>query len=164
MREIVKRLESRGGREDREFARDWLPGDGAEGARRSVSVPKRRRANVDVIATIETCVAAVVGTVAGGEFGGYRVPMIVPKFVMNASPGPCYICQMCAERLERQNLPDTKKNPMASHHIVLSFRNRLVSPFNSHAFFLASSSSCALASSTLLASRISSSEVLSKEP
>lgn len=43
---------------------------GEEGARRSVREPKMRRASVDVMATMETCVAAVVGTSVGGAFGG----------------------------------------------------------------------------------------------
>ncbi len=51
-------------------------------------VPKRIRAAVDVTATIETCVAAVVGIRFGSAYGGYKVPMMVPKLVMNASPGP----------------------------------------------------------------------------
>ena len=60
------------------------------GARRSVRVPKRIRATVEVIATMETCVAAVVGIRVGSRVGGYRVPIMVPKLVMKASPGPVY--------------------------------------------------------------------------
>lgn len=51
-------------------------------------VPKRIRATVEVMATIETWVAAVVGATAGFGTGGYNVPMIVPRLVINASPGP----------------------------------------------------------------------------
>lgn len=58
------------------------------GASRSVRLPKRRRAMVDVMATMETWVAAEVGMTVGFIIGGYRVLMIVPRFVMNASPGP----------------------------------------------------------------------------
>jgi len=54
IREIVRRLWSRGGSDEMELARDWLPGEGAAGARRSVTVPRSKRAIVDVIATIET--------------------------------------------------------------------------------------------------------------
>lgn len=54
----------------------------------SVSVPNRIRATVEVIATIETCVAALVGMTEGSATGGYSVPMIVPRLVMKASPGP----------------------------------------------------------------------------
>lgn len=43
---------------------------------------------VEVIATMETWVAAEVGMRFGSRVGGYRVPIMVPKFVMNASPGP----------------------------------------------------------------------------
>ncbi len=58
------------------------------GARRSVSVPKNIRATVEVKATIETCVAALVCMIDGSACGGYKVPMMVPRFVMKASPGP----------------------------------------------------------------------------
>ena len=47
-----------------------MPIDGGEGARRSVREPKIRRATVDVMATIETCVAADVGISVIGAFGG----------------------------------------------------------------------------------------------
>lgn len=50
---------------------------------------------VEVIATIETWVAAVVGITFGFAIGGYKVPMMVPRFVMKASPGPCF-CQCLA--------------------------------------------------------------------
>jgi hypothetical protein len=60
------------------------------GARRSVRVPKRIRATVEVMATTETCVAAVVGMWVGSRVGGYRVPIMVPRLVMKASPGPVY--------------------------------------------------------------------------
>lgn len=43
---------------------------------------------MEVMATIETWVAAVVGRFLGSWFGGERVPIMVPRFVMNASPGP----------------------------------------------------------------------------
>lgn len=45
---------------------------------------------VDVNATMETCVAADVLS-AGFALGGYKVPIIVPRFVMNASPGPTMV-------------------------------------------------------------------------
>lgn len=51
-------------------------------------MPKRMRAMVEVMATMETCVAAVVGMRVGSRPGGYRVPIMVPRFVMKASPGP----------------------------------------------------------------------------
>lgn len=37
---------------------------------------------------MDTWVAAVVGMTEGSEIGGYKVPIMVPRFVMNASPGP----------------------------------------------------------------------------
>jgi len=40
------------------------------------------------MATIETWVAAVVGITEGSATGGYNVPIIVPRLVMKASPGP----------------------------------------------------------------------------
>jgi hypothetical protein len=49
-----------------------------------VTVPRINLAAVDVIATIETCVAAVVGVIVDG---GDKVPIMVPRFVMKASPG-----------------------------------------------------------------------------
>jgi len=69
IREIVNR-DWRGGREARELAAElrWCP-VGA-GASKSVMVPKRIRATVEVIATIETWVAAVVGTIDGLTTGG----------------------------------------------------------------------------------------------
>ena len=46
----------------------------------SERVPVTMRATVEVMATMETCVAAVVGRdVSGVVMGGYRVPMIVPS-------------------------------------------------------------------------------------
>lgn len=68
MREISKRPDGSGGpalgSEARLLARLFGPRrcwcDGEEGARRSVTVPVRMRASVLVIATIETCVAALV--------------------------------------------------------------------------------------------------------
>jgi hypothetical protein len=41
-----------------------------------------------VIATIETWVAGVVGMTEGSDTGGYKVPIMVPRLVMKASPGP----------------------------------------------------------------------------
>jgi hypothetical protein len=41
-----------------------------------------------VIATIETWVAGVVGITEGSATGGYKVPIIVPRLVIKASPGP----------------------------------------------------------------------------
>jgi hypothetical protein len=41
-----------------------------------------------VIATIETWVAGVVGMNEGSDTGGYKVPIMVPRLVMKASPGP----------------------------------------------------------------------------
>lgn len=32
--------------------------------------------------------AAVVGMTEGSETGGYKVPIMVPRLVMKASPGP----------------------------------------------------------------------------
>jgi hypothetical protein len=86
-REIVKRL-CRGGREASELAVEPNVPPVEEGARTSVRVPNRMRATVDVMATIETCVPAVVGTTAGFAIGGYNVPIMVPRLVMKASPGP----------------------------------------------------------------------------
>lgn len=60
------------------------------GAKRSVRVPKTSRAIVDVIATMDTWVAAEVGITIGFMIGGYRVLMMVPRFVMKASPGPVH--------------------------------------------------------------------------
>jgi hypothetical protein len=60
------------------------------GASRSVRLPKTRRAIVEVIATIDTCVAAEVGITEGFITGGYRVLMMVPRLVMKASPGPAH--------------------------------------------------------------------------
>jgi len=60
------------------------------GAKRSVKVPKSSRAMVDVIATIDTWVAAEVGTVVGLITGGYKVLMMVPRFVIKVSPGPVH--------------------------------------------------------------------------
>lgn len=45
-------------------------------------VPNRIRAMVEVSATIETCVAALVGIRSGLAIGGYSVPIIVPRFVI----------------------------------------------------------------------------------
>jgi hypothetical protein len=86
-REIVKDfgVVVRGGREERELLRDWLGWPVEAGAKMSVKVPNAIRAIVDVIATMETWVAAEV---VGVEVGGYRVPIIVPRFVRKASPGP----------------------------------------------------------------------------
>ena len=56
--------------------------------------------------------------------GGYRVPMTVPKLLMKASPGPV-----------------TRKNPPASHHMVVSPRNLLVSAFSSQSLRARSSAS-----------------------
>ena len=41
-----------------------------------------------MIATIETWVAGVVGMTEGSDTGGYKVPIMVPRLVMKASPGP----------------------------------------------------------------------------
>lgn len=100
----------------------WWVGD-AVGASRSERVPVRRRARVEVMATMETCVAAELegGAVRGG---GYRVPIMVPRLLMNASPGPV-----------------TRKNPPARNHMVGSARKWRVSMFRSHAFLRISSSS-----------------------
>lgn len=65
----------------------------------SVKVPNRIRATVDVTATMETWVAAVVGITEGSATGGYKVPMIVPRFVMNASPGPDILLALANEVL-----------------------------------------------------------------
>ena len=89
MREIANFPVCRGGNDASELLKDWLPAVGV-GARRSVKVPNRIRATVEVIATIETCVAAEVGMRRGSKIGGYNVPMIVPRLVMNVSPGPAY--------------------------------------------------------------------------
>ena len=56
-------------------------------------VPKIIRATVDVIATMDTCVAADVGTIAMTGCGGYRVPIMVPRLVMKASPGPAKLLE-----------------------------------------------------------------------
>lgn len=45
---------------------------------------------MEVIATIETWVAAEVGIREGSVAGGWRVPMTVPRLVRNVSPGPFY--------------------------------------------------------------------------
>ena len=111
MRESVKRwVVGRGGGEvERLLLLFRLPrvdgwGD-VGGARRSVIVPVRRRARVDMMATIETCVAAVVRFAVSPSSvavaAGYSVPMIVPRLLIKASPGPV-----------------TRKKPAASHHIV----------------------------------------------
>lgn len=71
---------------------------GATGARMSLSVPVMRRARVEVMATMETCVAGVVVT---STCGGVSVLMMVPRLLMKASPGPV-----------------TRKKPAASHHMV----------------------------------------------
>jgi len=77
----------------------------------SVSVPNRIRATVEVKATIETCVAAEVGTSEGSVVGEYKVPMMVPRFVMNASPGPLGTSQLVSNPhavktyLKRRKIP-----------------------------------------------------------
>ena len=45
---------------------------------------------VDVNATMDTWVAAEVGMTVGLIMGGYKVLMMVPRFVKYASPGPVY--------------------------------------------------------------------------
>ena len=115
-REILRRF--RGG--------CWGLGDG-EGARRSESVPVARRASVEVKATTETCVAGEFDGGTPAEGGGYRVERIVPRLLMNASPGPV-----------------TRKKPAARSHIVGSIRKRRVSVFRSQVFLRRSSKECAV--------------------
>jgi hypothetical protein len=77
----------------------------------SVSVPNRIRATVEVIATIETCVAAEVGTLEGSVVGEYRVPMMVPRLVMNASPGPLGTSQFVSTPHVVKTYPKRRKIP-----------------------------------------------------
>ena len=94
MREIVNRFVGRAGSAEVEKR------GGGAGARMSESVPVRRRVHVEVMAMMEMCVAAEFEDGAE-EGGGYRVPIMVPRLLMNASPGPV-----------------TRKNPAARNHIV----------------------------------------------
>jgi hypothetical protein len=74
----------------------------------SVSFPNTIRATVEVMATIETCVAAVVIIFEGSLIGGSRVPIMVPRLVKKVSPGPiksvsdiqasCSICSYLRRR------------------------------------------------------------------
>ena len=73
-----------------------------EGQKTSVKVPARMRAMVEVMATMEMWVVEeVVASAYRSADDGVRVPIMVPKLLMNASPGP-----------------DTKKNPAAVSHMV----------------------------------------------
>ena len=68
IREMEKGLlVSLGGREERELERDWFGWPVVGGAKMSVRVPNAMRAMVEVMATMETWVAAEV---VGGVFGG----------------------------------------------------------------------------------------------
>ena len=62
--------------------------------------------------------AAVVGMTEGSAAGGYKVPIIVPKFVIKASPGPAYSLTWKRPGRNLYSIPETKKKPAASHHIV----------------------------------------------
>lgn len=98
-------------------------------------MPDSSRATVDVMATMETCVAGDVDArfrdaeVSSGA--GYNVPIIVPRLFMNESPGP-----------------ETRKNPAARHHMVGSVKKRWVSELSSIVFFRASASVCRFRSSS----------------
>jgi hypothetical protein len=72
---------------------------------------------VDVNATMDTWVAAEVGMTVGLITGGYKVLMMVPRFVMYASPGPVH-CKLASFILWIDNVPDMKKKPRARDHIV----------------------------------------------
>lgn len=75
------------------------------GAKKSESVPVRRRAKVEVSAMMETCVDAVPAGGGPWKCLGVNVGMIVPRLLMYASPGPV-----------------RRKKPAASSHIVRSVR------------------------------------------